>query len=188
MSILNCYTRLCIINHTGLPATFTFEPIDTMRIQPVGDAHVDGSIQSTAVTIFQWVQEFWQLISYGPTFTSLEWTVGPNSEESVRFQLNGPLEFVMVWTDPSVSWEDHQPGKWSIDISKVTDVTMHIRGDVGKYVQQSVTGRPAVIKSVQLQHYLEIACDDEIPFSIECKPVSNMYWSPNINLQNIISA
>ena len=35
MSILNCSTRLCIINHTGLPATFKFVPKNPMRIQPL---------------------------------------------------------------------------------------------------------------------------------------------------------
>ena len=92
------------------------------------------------------------------------------------------------WDDPSVSWEEHKPGAWSIDISKTTVVTMHLRGDVGEYVQQPTAGKPATVKSVQLEHFLEIACDEEIPFSILKKPVAKMYWRPDINLQSIVSA
>lgn len=187
MSILNCLTRLTIINHTGLPAKFVFFPQKSMRLQPIDSAHVNGTIESNAETILQWIQEFWQLISYGPTFNKLEWTIAPNSEETVRFQTIGPMKFDIIWNDPSVSWEEHKPGTWSIDISKISVVTMHLRGDVGKYVQQTTPGGPAVVKSVQLQHFLEIACDEEIPFTILETPVSNMFWRPNIDLKSIVS-
>jgi hypothetical protein len=188
MSILNCLTRLTIINHTGLPATFLFSPEKSMRLQPVGTAHVNGTVESNAETVLQWVQEFWQLISYGPTFNKLEWVLAPNSEETVRFQTTGPMNLEINWDDPSVSWEEHKPGAWSIDISKTTVVTMHLRGDVGEYVQQRTAGKPATVKSVQLEHFLEIACDEEIPFSILKKPISKMYWRPDINLKSIVSS
>ena len=48
-------------------------------------------------------------------------------------------------------------------------------------------GRPAQVKSVQLKPYLEIACDDEIPFVIEKQPVANMFWSAQINLEQIVN-
>jgi len=188
MSILNCLSRLTIINHTGLPATFTFSPPKPMRIQPVDSAHVNGTIESNAETVVEWMQEFWQLISYGPTFNTLEWVLAPKSEETVRFQTTGPMNFEIKWDEPSVSWEEHNPGTWSIDISKITDVTMHLRGDVGEYVQQRTAGRPAAVKSVHLEHFLEIACDEEIPFTILKKPISKMYWRPDINLQSIVSS
>ena len=188
MSILNCSTRLSIINHTGLPATFIFTPEVSMRLQPLASAHVDGTVQSNAEGIVQWFQEFVQLISYGPTFNRLKWTIAPSCEETVRFQMSGPMKFEIAWSDPSVSWEEHKPGTWSIDISKVTDVTMHLRGDVGEYVQQPMAGSPAAVKSVNLEHCVEIACDEEIPFSIECTPISKMYWRPDINLKSIVSS
>lgn len=187
MSILNCSTRLCIINHTGLPATFTFVPTGPMRLQPVGTAHVNGTVQSSAETFRQWLEEFIQLMTYGPTFNKLEWVIQPKCEETVRFELSGEIQFEIIWSDPSVSWEQHEPGAWSIDISKVTDVTMHLRGDVGEYVQQPVQGAPACVKSVYLEHHVEVACDVDIPFSIKRTPISKMYWRSDINLKNIVS-
>ncbi len=186
MSILNCYTRLTIINRTGLPAIFRLTPSTSVRLQPIGTAHVTGTIQSSAASISEWLREFIQLITYGPTYNKLVWTIAPGKEETVRFNAAGPMTFEIDWTDPSVSWEQREPGKWSIDISKVTDVTMFLRGDVGEYIQLPVAGRPATIKSVHLKHSVEVACDDEIPFCIERTPVSKMFWRKDINLKALV--
>ena len=60
--------------------------------------------------------------------------------------------------------------------------------DVGEYVKQrSLPGGPASVKAIQLKPYLEIACDDEIPFVIEKQPVANMYWNAQINVQQVVN-
>ena len=62
MSILNCDTRLTIINCTGLPATFTFVPEGgTMRLQPTGSCHINADIHTSATTLTEWFQEWIQL-------------------------------------------------------------------------------------------------------------------------------
>ena len=187
MSILNCYTRLTIINHTGLPATFTFEPRNPMRLQPLENANIHGTIETSASNVTEWIKEFIQLLSYGPTYNKMTWTVKSGQEETIRIQLNGPVSFKINWTDPSVSWEQHDQGKWSIDISKVTDVTLHLRGDIGEYVQQRSYKGPSTVKSIHLKHSVEIACDEDIPFTIEKAPISKMFWRPDINLSSLVS-
>ncbi len=188
MSILNCSTRLCIINHTGLPAKFFFTPDTPMRLQPVGQSHVSGTISSQATTIAEWFQEFIQLMTYGPTYNKLEWTLPAGEEETIRLNLVGPMTFEIEWTDPSVSWEQRETGKWSFDISKCIDVTVHLRGDVGEYVQQRSFNGPSTVKAVCLKHYVELTCDDDIPFSIEKEPVSKMFWRKDINLQGLVGS
>ena len=118
MSILNCSTRLCIVNHTGLPARFMFKPKQPMRLQPLEAAHASGSISTQATSVSEWIREFFQLVTYGPTYDKLEWTISPGDTETVRLNLDGPLEFTIDWSDPSVSWEQREQGKWSFDISK----------------------------------------------------------------------
>ena len=187
MSILNCYTRLTIINHTGLPAKFTFTPQVPMRLQPLEQANIHGSIETSASNVSEWLKEFIQLLSYGPTYNKATWNIAAGQEETIRVQLKGPMFFEINWTDPSVSWEQHDPGKWSIDISKVTDVTLHLRGDVGEYVQQRTFNGPSTVKSVHLKHTVEIACDEDIPFTIEKSPISKMYWRTDINLASLLT-
>lgn len=188
MSILNCSTRLCIINHTGLPAKFLFTPETPMRLQPLEQAHVSGTISSQATTVSEWFQEFIQLMTYGPTYNKLEWTLSPGAEETIRINLSSPMSFQINWSDPSVSWEQHETGKWTFDISKCIDVTMHLRGDVGEYVQQRSFTGPSSVKSIHLKHYLELACDDDIPFSIEKGPIAKMFWRKDINLQGLVGS
>ena len=188
MSILNCSTRLCIINHTGLPAIFSFTPETPMRLQPLGQAHATGNISSQATSITEWFQEFWQLMTYGPTYNKLQRTLAPNAEETIRLNVTSPMMFEIDWNDPSVSWEQHESGKWSFDISNCIDVTMHLRGDVGEYVQQRSFDGPNSVKSVYLKHYVEIACDDNIPFSIEKTSISKMFWRKDINLQGLVGS
>lgn len=188
MSILNCSTRLSVINHTGLPATFTFTPQQPMRLQPLDRAHASGSIASQATSVTEWVREFFQLVTYGPTYDKMEWRVAAGQQETVRLNLQGPVEFSIDWSDPSVSWEKHEKGTWSFDISKTVDVTLHLRADVGEYVQQRSFGGPAAVKSVHLKQFVEIACDEEIPFSILKQPVSNMFWRHDINLKGLVDS
>ena len=188
MSILNCSTRLCIVNHTGLPARFMFKPKQPMRLQPLEAAHASGSISTQATSVSEWVREFFQLVTYGPTYDKLEWTISPGDTETVRLNLDGPLEFTIDWSDPSVSWEQREQGKWSFDISKTVEVTLHLRGDVGEYVQQASFVGPKTVKSVHLKHYVEIACDEEIPFSILKEPVSKMFWRPDIKLRGLVDS
>ena len=187
MSILNCHTRLQIVNCTGLPAHFIFSPKEgDMRIQPIDNAHVNASVHTSAASITEWIQEWVQLVSYGPTYDRLEWTVPPQSEETVRLQLQSNMKVELKWTDHSVSWEKHLSGTWTMDITNA--VTLYVRADIGEYVQQrSMSGGPAAVKAIQLKPYLEIACDDEIPFVIEKEPVANMYWNAQINVQQIVN-
>lgn len=188
MSILNCHTRLQIINCTGLPATFTICPKEGhMRLQPLADAHVHASVNTNASSISDWIHEWLQLVTYGPTYDRLEWTLAPQTEETVRFQLQSPMTIEVNWTDHSVSWETFKPGKWSVDITKAVEVSIFLKADMGEYVKQSQYGGPAAVKAIELKPYLELACDDVVPFVIEKHPVARMYWSPQINLQQIVN-
>jgi len=188
MSILNCSTRLTIVNCTGLPATFSFETsVKHMRLQPIGTAHVDAVVDTNASSIGEWISEWVKLISYGPTYNKLIWKIPARGTETVRFELEEPLSMEMDWSDHSVSWENKSPGKWSIDIQKAVELTLYLKSDIGEYVKQRNHNAPASVKSVHLKPYLEIACDDEIPFKIDKTPVSIMYWSPQINIKQIVN-
>ena len=189
MSILNCSTRLTIINCTGLTSTFSFKPNEShMRLQPLGNAQVNASVSTAASTVTEWFKEWIHLISYGPTYNKLDWTVEPGSEATVRFEVKTPMKVSMKWSDPSVSWEKHTHGEWTIDITKAVDVTVYLKAELGEYVKTQNYGKPATIKSVKLRPFLEIACDDQIPFTIEKHPVANMFWSKQINIEQIINA
>lgn len=188
MSILNCHTRLQIINCTGLPATFIFCPKEGhMRLQPIGDAHVHASVNTNAASLTEWIQEWIQLVSYGPTYDRLEWTVPAQTEETIRLQLESPMSIDVKWTDHSVSWENFRPGKWSVDITKAVEVTLFLKADMGEYIKQNHLAGPPSVKAIQLKPYLELACDDVVPFVIEKEPVASMYWSPQINIQQIVN-
>lgn len=159
-----------------------------MRLQPIGNSHINATIYTSAATIREWFQEWIQLISYGPTYSHLQWTVAPTHEEVVRFQSNGPLSLRLQWTDPSISWNKQIEGEWSVDISKATDVTLYVRSDIGEYVKQPPAyNRPATVSSVKLRPRLEIACDEDIPFRIVGAPVADMFWRDGINIQAIVS-
>lgn len=187
MSILNCHTRLQIINCTGLPATFVFCPTEGhMRLQPLGNAHVHASVNTNAASLSDWIHEWIQLVSYGPTYDRLEWTVPAQTEETVRLQLESPMSVDVRWTDHSVSWETFRPGKWSVDITKAVEVTLYLRAEMGEYIKQNHLAGPPSVKAVQLKPYLELACDDVVPFVIEKEPVATMYWSPQINLKQMV--
>jgi hypothetical protein len=158
-----------------------------MRLQPVGTSHINATIHTAATTLREWFQEFFQLISYGPTYRHLQWSVPPEKEEVVRFQSDGPMTLTLEWSDPSISWCKQTPGEWSVDISNATDVTLYVRSDIGEYVKQPPThNRPATVSSVKLKPFLEIACDQEIPFSISVEPVANMFWRDGINIRAIV--
>jgi len=188
MSILNCSTRVTIVNCTGLPASFTFKPDNThMRLQPLDSAQVNASVDTNASTITEWFQEWVHLISYGPTYNKLDWQIDANSQATVRFEVEKPMNVFMKWSDPSVSWEKHGQGQWNIDITKAIDVTIYLRAELGQYIKSASLKGPAQIKSVELKPYLEIGCDDEIPFIIEKQPVANMFWSKQINLDQIVN-
>ena len=188
MSILNCSTRLTIVNCTGLTASFSCTPqTGHMRLQPLQDAHVHGTIGTSAETFSDWVKEWLHLVSYGPTYDKLEWSVPPENQETVRFQVDHPLTIQMTWSDPSVSWANQVPGEWTIDISKAVDVTMFVRSDIGEYTKRVQYNAPATVSSVKLKPRLEIACDDEIPFTITQVPVADMFWRHGINLHAIVS-
>jgi len=188
MSILNCHTRLQIVNCTGLPATFVFCPKGGhMRLQPLEDAHTHASINTDASTISEWVREWIQLVSYGPTYDRLEWTIPAQKEETVRLQLQTPMSVELKWTDPSVSWEKYVSGKWTVDITKAVDVTIYLKADVGEYVKQASFGGPASVKAIRLKPHLELACDDTVPFVLDTEPIANMFWSPQINIQQLVN-
>ena len=188
MSILNCFTRLTIVNCTGLTAVFNIEPEDsTMRIQPVGSAHVNATVGTSAESMSDWIHEWFNLLSYGPTYREMSWEISPSSAETTRFQLSSSIKVSVHWGDPSVSWETHMDGQWNIDISKAIDVTLFLKCDIGQYSKrQGQMGRPSEISAVHLLPYLEIACDDEIPFVIKEKPIAQMFWRPGINIEHIV--
>lgn len=188
MSILNCSCRLTIVNCTGLDAHFKFLPLEQhMRIQPIDEAKVSAIIDTNASSPIDWVKEWFQMITYGPTYNKLDWEIVANSQATVRFEVTKPLQLQMIWDDPSISWEKSTPGLWSIDIAKAIDVTLYLRADVGKYNQQKTLAGPSQVKSVQLKPFLELACDDKIPFIIEQNPVADMFWSAQINLDAIVN-
>ena len=188
MSILNCNTRLNVVNCTGLNASLVIKPLKGhMRLQPVGTAHVIGSIDTEAGSISDWIREWIQLVSYGPTHNRLNWTVAPNTEETVRFMMDSPLEVEMEWSDASASWATSICGKWTIDISNTVEVTLYVKGDIGQYQKKKTLGGPAVVASVHLKPFLEIACDEDIPFAMVQEPVAEMYWRPGIDLQKIVN-
>ena len=187
MSILNCSTRVTIVNCTGLTATFSFKPTTGhMRLQPIDDAQVHASVDTNATSLVDWFHEWVDLIRYGPTYNNLDWKMDAASEAVVRFEVQNPMSVQMKWSDPSVAWEKHEQGKWNIDITKAIDITIYLKADLGEYLQTVQLGKPSQIKSVQLKPYLEIACDDEIPFIIEKQPIANMFWSKQINIEQII--
>jgi hypothetical protein len=157
-----------------------------MRLQPIESAQVHASVDTNASSIREWIQEWVNLISYGPTYNKLEWNLDANSEATVRFEVEKPMKVHMKWTDPSVAWEKHQQGTWTIDITKAVDVTIYLKADIGEYFKTVEHNKPSQIKSVQLKPYLEIACDDEIPFVIEQQPIAHMFWSKQINIEQII--
>jgi len=47
------------------------------------------------------------------------------------------------WGDPSVSWGKYSDGKWNIDISKATEVTLFLKSDIGQYgKRKNMQGKP----------------------------------------------
>ena len=187
MSILNCYTRLTVVNNTGLNAVFEVNPNETeMRIQPIGSANVNAVVGTSAVSVTDWIREWFSFMSYGPTYTHLTWTVGSCETATMRFQLSTPLKIAVNWGDPSVSWKTNVSGAWSIDISKAGDVTLFLKSDIGEYGHRKETNGLMTVASVQLKPYLEIACDEDIPFSVLKHPVAEMFWRPGIDVNNII--
>jgi hypothetical protein len=74
-----------------------------------------------------------------------------------------------------------------MDISNATEVTMFLKCDIGQYGQTKNVGGPASVASVELKPYLELACDEEIPFAIEEQPLAVMYWRPGIDIENLVS-
>ena len=189
MSILNCHTRLTIVNCTGLPARFCFSPQkDYIRIQPLENAHIQQAHISTNASSFtEWISEWINLVSYGPTYDTFEWNVPAGATETIRLQLNSPLKIQLNWSDPSVSWEKHEPGHWSMDIKQTVELTIYLKADVGEYIKRRTTSGPANVSAIKLKPYLEIACDEELPFVIEKNPIANMFWSPQINIQQIVN-
>lgn len=187
MSVLNCYTRLTVINNTGLDAVFEVNPAESdMRIQPVENADVKAVVGTSAVTMADWIWEWFNFVSYGPTYTNLSWSVCACEKATTRFQLVAPLHITVKWVDPSVSWKTHVSGEWSVDISKAMDVTLFLKSDIGEYGHRQQTSGLMTVASVHLKPYLEIACDEEIPFSVLKHPVAEMFWRPGIDVNNII--
>lgn len=188
MSILNCHTRLTVINCTGLPASFVILPEEGhMRLQPIDDAHVQATTATSANSVSEWFQEWIQLMSYGPTYSRLEWSIPPSATETIRLQTEHMLNLQLNWTDASVSWAKHVRGHWSVDIRQAVEVTLYIRADVGEYIKHRPARGPASVKAVELKPYIELACDDELPFVLKKKPVANMFWNAQINLQQIVN-
>jgi len=188
MSLLNCFTRLNVVNSTGLPAVFTIKSDNAfMRIQPVLDANIDANIDTNATSITEWIHEWFDLIRYGPTYRSFNWSLDGSSTESARLQLESGVSISVKWGDQSVNWETQIDGVWNCDISKVIEVTIFLKSDIGEYQKKHTSNGPATVSSVQLKPYLEIACDESVPFSLEKQPIASIYYSKSINLQNIIN-
>lgn len=188
MSLLSCFTRLNVVNSTGLPAVFTIKSDNAfMRIQPVLDANIDANIDTNATSITEWIHEWFDLIRYGPTYRSFNWSLDGSSTESARLQLSSGVSISVKWGDQSVNWETQIDGVWNCDISKVTEVTIFLKSDIGEYQKKHTSNGPATVSSVQLKPYLEIACDESVPFSLEKQPIASIYYSKSINLQNIIN-
>ena len=189
MSILSCFTRLNIVNCTGLPAEFTIKSVDEnlMRIQPTDDANIDAEIMTKADSVTEWIQEWFDLIRYGPTYRYFNWSLDGSSTESARLQLSSAVSISVKWGDQSVNWQNRIDGVWNCDISKVTEVTIFLKSDIGEYQKKHTSNGPATVSSVQLKPYLEIACDESVPFSLEKQPVASIYYSKSINLENIVS-
>ena len=188
MSLLSCFTRLNVVNSTGLPAVFTIKSDNAfMRIQPVLDANIDANIDTNATSITEWIHEWFDLIRYGPTYRSFNWSLDGSSTESARLQLESGVSISVKWGDQSVNWETQIDGVWNCDISKVTSVTIFLKSDIGEYQKKHTSNGPATVSSVQLKPYLEIACDESVPFSLEKQPIASIYYSKSINLQNIIN-
>jgi len=188
MSLLSCFTRLNVVNSTGLPAVFTIKSDNAfMRIQPVLDANIDANIDTNATSITEWIHEWFDLIRYGPTYRSFNWSLDGSSTESARLQLSSGVSISVKWGDQSVNWETQIDGVWNCDISKVTSVTIFLKSDIGEYQKKHTSNGPATVSSVQLKPYLEIACDESVPFSLEKQPIASIYYSKSINLQNIIN-
>ena len=188
MSLLSCFTRLNVVNSTGLPAVFSIKSDNAfMRIQPVLDANIDANIDTNAISVTEWIHEWFDLIRYGPTYRSFNWSLDGSSTESARLQLSSGVSISVKWGDQSVNWETRIDGVWNCDISKVTEVTIFLKSDIGEYQKKHTSKGPAQVSSVQLKPYLEIACDESVPFSLEKQPVASIYYSKSINLENIIN-
>jgi|TARA_B110000208_G_scaffold115525_1_gene141779 hypothetical protein len=189
MSLLSCYTRLNIVNCTGLPAKITIKSNDNlfMRIQPVDEANIEAEIATNADSVSEWVQEWFNLLRYGPTYDSFQWLLEGQTTESARLQLLSSLSISINWGDQSVNWQSQVDGIWTVDISKITEVTIYLKSDIGEYQKKHTKNGPATVSSVRLKPYLEIACDESVPFSLERQPIASIYYSKSINLQNIIN-
>jgi len=190
MSILKCNTLLTIHNCTGLEIHITISPCSSethMRVQPVGNANMCGAIESRAFNLSSWIQEWLNLIAYGPTHRQVEWTLASTKNESARFNMNGPFQIEMKWSDPSVSWAEIKPGLWSLDISNTNEVKIYVRSDLGDYVQKRAVTGPSTIQSIHFKLDMEIECDDNLPFARLQMPIANMFWRKDINLQNIVN-
>jgi len=190
MSILKCNTLLTIYNCTGLEIHLTISPLSSethMRVQPLGSTNMSGAIESKAFSLTSWVKEWVHLVAYGPTHRQVEWVIDSNSDESARFNMNGPFQIEMKWSDPSVSWADMKAGIWSLDISNTNEVKIYVRSDLGNYVQKRPSSGPSTVQSIHLKLDMEIACEDSLPFSRLQTPIANMFWRKDINLQNIVN-
>lgn len=188
MSLLSCFTRLNVVNSTGLPAVFTIKSDNAfMRIQPVSDANIDADIDTNATSVSEWIHEWFDLIRYGPTYRSFNWSLDGSSTESARLQLSSGISISVKWGDQSVNWQSQTDGIWNCDISKVCEVTIFLRSDIGEYQKRHTSNGPATVSSVRLKPYLEIACDESVPFSLEKQPIASIYYSKSINLDNIIN-
>jgi len=190
MSILKCNTLLTIKNCTGLEIHLSIKPESStthMRVQPDGNTNITGAIESKAFNVGSWLKEWVHLVAYGPTHRQVEWVIQSNSSASARFNMNGPFQIELKWSDPSVSWADMKPGIWSLDITNVYEIKMFVRADLGNYIQKRHVSGPSTVQSVHLKLDMEIACDDSLPFSRLQTPIANMFWRKDINLQNIVN-
>jgi hypothetical protein len=160
---------------------------DFIRIQPIADALIEADIDTNANSVSEWIYEWFNMIRYGPTYKTFKWSLDGTTTQSSRLQLKGSIEISVNWGDQSVNWENRIDGVWNCDISKVTEVTIFLKSDIGEYQQKHTSSGPATVSSVHLKPYLEIACDESVPFSLEKQPIASIFYSKSINLDNIIN-
>ena len=169
MSLLSCYTRLNIVNCTGLPAKITIKSNDNlfMRIQPVDEANIEAEIATNADSVSEWVQEWFNLLRYGPTYDSFQWLLEGQTTESARLQLLSSLSISINWGDQSVNWQSQVDGIWTVDISKITEVTIYLKSDIGEY-QKKHTKRLLHIRQCALPYicFVLIRCISRVFFQI----------------------
>tara|TARA_B100000674_G_scaffold393447_1_gene337636 strand:+ start:206 stop:676 length:471 start_codon:yes stop_codon:yes gene_type:complete len=130
--------------------------------------------------------EIVSLIMYGPTHSKIELTIEPYTTYRATMYIEGRLTLTHRFEDPSISWKHEVEGEYSFTPSKVPEVEISIRADMGQCFSRRSRRGPQQIESMAIDTSV-LPTQQDMDWFIDQEAKYIMFYRKGIDIKELIT-